>query len=220
MYKEIFIFAFLVISCNQNNQQNKQVVVEEKKTCIVPDGKYPVQDATFNKTKGTYELLLLGTPSCWKQPATVSDIELGRIDESENEKAVLKFVGGKATNLLIAKDYTLKTVETIVENGKEKVTESSSWAPFLSGAAGGLVGGVVGNVIADKMRSKNEPPPQMPTTNSRDLNQGANAPKPVQKNFFQSKDSKQQPHNTKIYKNGSRQAKSGSSGGFFKKKRR
>ena len=213
MKKRNWIFFILLVGC-QKPPFEKQTT---ESTCILHDGKYPVQSATYNKTKSSYELFTLNTPSCWSQPATASGITLGRLEESENEQALLEVINNKPSALLVSSTFKLMVVETIVENGAEKTTPPSAWTPFLSAAAGGIAGGIIANKMAD--RAERNSASDSNSTKSRLSTDQKSAKTEAQdtskeRAFFKSKKG-----TTKIYQKGNRRNAT-SSNGFFKKKRK
>lgn len=214
----IFMIIIYTYGCQPNLNQN-QLTSHSNEQCIVSDGQYVVQNATYNKTKNSYELFVLNLPTCVKQPLLVTGLKLGRLnkDQEKNEKALLHVSEGTPKELFIAQDYTLQMVETISSNGREQTTEPSLWSPFLSGAAGGMIGGVLAGAVADKLSKKT--PSASPTKNETD------SPRPTTEtatkkgsNFFKNKDTATSKSGTTIYQKGRRRAKANS--GFFNKRRR
>ena len=186
MLRNLVLASMLFTGCfqapsdlNQPSDQFSQSAPSATTTrsCDLPAGKYAIQDAVYNKTKKTYQVMLLGAPSCAEQPAVLSNVALGRIEEGEKEDAVLMVSSANGFQILMAKNYQMKMVETQMQNGVEVTSEPSLWSPLLSGAAGAIVGSVVGGAIANKMMDRKNKPQQ--PIEQKSYNTGANASKAV-----------------------------------------
>ena len=202
----------LVSSCFRNpeegahlSSQDAAEIPPSSKPCQLVDGAYPIQELTFNKTKASYHVIILNAPACMKQPLTLPQLPLGRLEASDQEKAKLTVVNQSPEKILIAPDFKMNVVESIVKNGVESTTEPSPWSPLLSGAAGAVIGGAVGGAIANKMmerRATPQPPSQIESANSP--SQSFNRTEPSSP--------------TTTYQKGQRNTRT--KGSFFKKKRR
>ena len=112
------------------------------------DGKYAVQQATYDDGTGVYTVFLLNTT-----PPTFRDtaLQMARLtpeEEKAGEKGYLKVDGGKAS-LHIPEKFQISYVHNVTEEKtnpqtgqKETVVvrqESSFWTPFLGAMAGNMV---------------------------------------------------------------------------------
>ena len=60
----------------------------QEDSCILEKRMYPVQFAKRDNTLETYELTLLGTPVCFKNPLVLENVRLGRLDQSKTKEKV------------------------------------------------------------------------------------------------------------------------------------
>ena len=67
-----FIALILLSGCFQNSNSGGKVELNQEsqaiQTCSLPKGSFPLQNVVFDKTKKSYELMVLGVPSCVVQP--------------------------------------------------------------------------------------------------------------------------------------------------------
>ena len=115
------------------------------------DGKYPVQQATYDDVSGEYNLMLLNTPP-GKPPVLKTDqLQMARIDEesaTQGEKTYLQ-VENKQPVMYLTEDFKIEYVHNVTETKEDPRTgqpqtvvvrrESSFWTPFAGAIAGQMV---------------------------------------------------------------------------------
>jgi hypothetical protein len=112
------------------------------------DGKYDVQQATYDDGTGAYTVFLLNTTPPTFRDTAVQMARLTPEEEKAGEKGYLKVEGGKAS-LHIPEKFQISYVHNVTEEQtnpqtgqKETVVvrqESSFWTPFLGAMAGNMV---------------------------------------------------------------------------------
>ncbi|MGA7954928.1 MAG: hypothetical protein WCA07_15560 [Gloeobacterales cyanobacterium] len=121
---------------------------QQQATTKLADGKYDVQQATYDDGTGVYTVFLLNsTPPTFRDPA----LQMARLtpeEEKAGQKGYLKVEGGKAS-LHIPEKFQISYVHNVTEEKtnpqtgqKETVVvrqESSFWTPFLGAMAGNMV---------------------------------------------------------------------------------
>lgn len=119
------------------------------------DGKYPVQQASYDDSDGTYTLLLLNTKPGESSAFRNQNLPMARLTDEEiaaGEKSYLKVEKGEPA-LYLAEDFRVEYVHNVTttepnpQTGQPEVVvvrrESSFWQPF----AGALAGQIVGNLL-------------------------------------------------------------------------
>jgi len=119
------------------------------------NGKYPVQQATYDDIDGNYTLMLLNTPPGQAAILETNNLQMARLtDEQLNagEKSYLNVEQGQAT-LYLTEDFKIEYVHNVTENqvnpqtGQQEVVvvrqEPSFWSPF----AGALAGQAIGSLL-------------------------------------------------------------------------
>lgn len=119
------------------------------------DGKYTVQQATYNDANGEYSLFLLNTPPGTPSAFQTTDLQMAQLTDAEvsaGQKDYLQVEGGKAA-LHLSKDSKLEYVHNVTETKNDPQTgqpqtvvvrqESSFWTPF----AGAIAGAAIGNLL-------------------------------------------------------------------------
>jgi hypothetical protein len=122
---------------------------------VIADGKYAVQQATYNDGDGEYTLFLLNTPPGTSATFRTDNLQMAQLTPEEvsaAEPAYLQ-VQNKQAALHVPKDFKLEYVHNVVEQAQNPQTgqveqrvvrqESNFWSPF----AGALAGQVVGNLL-------------------------------------------------------------------------
>ncbi len=116
------------------------------------DGKYPVQQASYNDGDGEYTLFLLNnTPPTYK----TEKLQMARLTDEQikaGEKSHLKVENGQ-TSLFITEDFKIEYVHNVTktqnnpQTGQQETVivrqENSFWAPF----AGALAGQAIGSLL-------------------------------------------------------------------------
>jgi hypothetical protein len=125
----------------------------------IADGKYPVQQATYNDANGEYSLMLLNTPAGTPPAYRTTNLQMARLTDEEvkaNEKAYFKSENGQ-TSLHIPQDFKIEYVHNVTQTQtnaqtgqKETVVvrrESNFWAPFAGAVAGQIAGQAISNAL-------------------------------------------------------------------------
>jgi hypothetical protein len=125
----------------------------------IADGKYPVQQATYNDANGEYTLMLLNTPAGTPPVYRTTNLQMARLTEEEikaSEKTYFKSENGQVS-LHMPEDFKIEYVHNVTETQtnpqtgqKETVVikqESSFWKPFAGAVAGQVAGQVISNML-------------------------------------------------------------------------
>ena len=121
----------------------------------ISDGKYPVQQATYDDASGEYSLMLLNTPPGTPPLFQTAQLQMARIDEEEaanGEKTYLQVDGGQPL-MYLTEDFKIEYVHNVTETRTDPQTgqpqtvvvrrESNFWTPF----AGALAGQAIGSML-------------------------------------------------------------------------
>ncbi|NEO99703.1 MAG: hypothetical protein F6K58_13690 [Symploca sp. SIO2E9] len=119
------------------------------------DGKYPVQQATYDDGDGQYSLMLLNTPAGTPPVFSTANLQMARLTEEEvaaGEKTYLK-VDDNQPVMYLTEDFKIEYVHNVAETqtnpqtGQQETVivrqQSSFWAPF----AGALAGQALGSLL-------------------------------------------------------------------------
>jgi hypothetical protein len=122
---------------------------------MIADGKYDVQQATYNDGNGEYTLFLLNTPPNTSATFRTTKLQMAQLtpeEASANQAPYLQVKDGQ-TALHIPKDFKIEYVHNVVEQAQNPQTgqveqrvvrqESNFWSPF----AGAIAGQIVGNML-------------------------------------------------------------------------
>jgi hypothetical protein len=125
----------------------------------IADGKYPVQQATYNDGNGEYTLMLLNTPAGTPPVYRTTNLQMARLTDEEvkaNEKTYFKSENGQVS-LHMPEDFKIEYVHNVTQTQtnpqtgqKETVVvkrESNFWAPFAGSVAGSLAGQAIGSML-------------------------------------------------------------------------
>ncbi len=136
-----------------SNAENRQG------TTTIADGKYDVQQATYNDGNGDYTLFLLNTPPGTSATFRTTKLQMAQLTPEEvtaAQKPYLQVKDGQAA-LHIPPDFKLEYVHNVVEQAQNPQTgqveprvvrqESNFWSPFAGAIAGQVAGQVVGNLL-------------------------------------------------------------------------
>lgn len=117
----------------------------------LPDGKYPVQQATYNDGDGEYSLMLLNTSAGQSPMFRATNLPMARLTDEEvnaGQKSYLKVENGQPS-LHLTEDFKIEYVHNVTETqtnpqtGQREVVvvrqESNFWTPFLGAVAGQAV---------------------------------------------------------------------------------
>lgn len=120
------------------------------------DGKYPVQQATFDDGTGEYTLFLLNN-----NPPTfrTENLQMARLTDEQikaGEKSFLQVQNGQPS-LYLTEDFKIEYVHNVTETqtnpqtGQQETVvvrrENGFWAPFAGSVAGSLAGQAIGNML-------------------------------------------------------------------------
>ncbi|MEN9566847.1 MAG: hypothetical protein RLZZ69_2043 [Cyanobacteriota bacterium] len=121
----------------------------------ISDGKYPVQQATYDDVSGEYSLMLLNTPAGTPPVLQTDQLQMARISEEEvakGEKTYLQ-VENQQPVMYLTEDFKIEYVHNVTETRNDPQTgqpetvvirrESSFWTPF----AGALAGQAIANIL-------------------------------------------------------------------------
>lgn len=119
------------------------------------DGKYPVQQATYNDVDGQYSLMVLNTPPGSPPVFSTTNLQMARLTEEEvaaGEKTYLKIDDNQPV-MYLTEDFKIEYVHNVAETqtnpqtGQQETVivrqQSSFWAPF----AGALAGQALGSLL-------------------------------------------------------------------------
>ena len=133
-----------------SNNTNQQPIAE---------GKYPVQQATYNDANGEYSLMLLNTPAGTPPVYRSTKLQMARLTDEEikaGEKTYFKSEKGDVS-LHMPEDFKVEYVHNVTQTQtnpqtgqKETVVvkqESSFWKPFAGAVAGQVAGSVISNML-------------------------------------------------------------------------
>ncbi|MGV2826925.1 hypothetical protein [Myxosarcina sp. GI1(2024)] len=121
----------------------------------ISDGKYPVQQATYDDATGEYSLMLLDTPPGTSPVLRTDKLQMARLSDDElakDEKTYLKVEGDRPV-MYLTEDFKIEYVHNVTETVKNPQTgqpetvivrrESNFWTPF----AGALAGQALGSLL-------------------------------------------------------------------------
>jgi hypothetical protein len=136
------------------NQSNRPANTNRAQTPL-PDGQYPVQQATFDDGTGEYAVAALNTPPGVPSTLRTDNLQLARLTDEEvkaGQKAYLKVEKGQPS-LHIPEDFKIEYVHNVTEQQTNPQTgrtetvvvrqEPSFWSPF----AGALAGQAIGSLL-------------------------------------------------------------------------
>ncbi len=152
------------VSCGSNNESktnpsNPSVLSTKNVGAKLGDGKYEVQQATYNDGNGEYAVMLLNTPAGSPPVFRNTNLQMARLTDEEiaaKEKAYLKIENGQAAmhipeDFKIGYERSVAQEQTNPQTGqKETVVRREGggfWAPFAGSVAGSLAGQAIGNAI-------------------------------------------------------------------------
>jgi hypothetical protein len=150
-------------SQGQNNQPTTSIqsptISNNTTQKPIADGKYPVQQATYNDANGEYTLMLLNTPAGTPPVYRSTNLQMARLTDEEvkaSEKTYFKSEKGQVS-LHMPEDFKIEYVHNVTQSQtnpqtgqKETVVvkqESSFWKPFAGAVAGQVAGQVISNMF-------------------------------------------------------------------------
>jgi hypothetical protein len=127
------------------------------------DGKYQVQQGTYNDGDGEYSLMLLNTPAGMPPAFRTDKLQMARLSDDEikaGEKTYLE-VKGKDAVMYLTEDFKFEYVHNVTETQSNPRTgetqtvvvrqQSSFWTPFA--------GAIAGQIVADMLFPRYYVPP-------------------------------------------------------------
>jgi hypothetical protein len=162
----VLLLGFTTVACGGAPQQSAQGGGQlattapvssspAKAASTIADGKYDVQQATYNDGNGEYTLFLLNTPPNTSATFSTTKLQMAQLtpeEASANQSPYLQVKDGQ-TALHIPKDFKIEYVHNVVEQAPNPQTgqveqrvvrqESNFWSPF----AGAIAGQVIGNML-------------------------------------------------------------------------
>jgi len=121
----------------------------------INDGKYPVQQATYDDVSGEYSLMLLNTPAGSPPVLQTTQLQMARIGEEDlaNGETTYLQVENNQPVMYLTEDFKIEYVHNVTETANDPQTgqtqtvvvrrESSFWTPF----AGALAGQAIGSML-------------------------------------------------------------------------
>lgn len=151
-----------VTACTRRPEEAATTTSAAREACALPPGKYGVQSVTHHSGEGVYKLYLLDTPACVAQPVALERVRLSRLaTEPGKKEARLEMATNEDPVLQLTEDFKIDLVNAVVENGQVVREESSSWLPFVAGAAGAAVAGMALSSMFNRPQYY-MPPPHKP----------------------------------------------------------
>jgi hypothetical protein len=136
-----------------------QSIPGQQGATAIADGKYDVQQATYNDGNGAYTLFLLNTPPGTAATFRSTALQMAQLTPEEvsaSQKAYLQVKDGQAS-FHMPQDFKLEYVHNVVEQSQNPQTgqveprvvrqESNFWSPFAGALAGQVAGQVVGSLF-------------------------------------------------------------------------
>jgi hypothetical protein len=170
----VLLLTWTTVACGsappqQSAQGGGQLALQtqspgKKDATVIADGKYDVQQATYNDGNGEYTIFLLNTPPN-VSPVRTNKLQMAQLTAEETAAAQNPYLQVKAGQpaLHIPKDFKLEYIHNVVESVQNRQTgeveqrvvrnESNFWSPF----AGVIAGQVIGNMLS---RPRYYVPPQ------------------------------------------------------------
>lgn len=134
---------------------NKNTSTAPAAPTSISDGKYPVQQATYDDVSGEYSVMLLNTPPGTPPVLQTAQLQMARISEEEaaqGEKTYLQVDNGQPA-MYLTEDFRIEYVHNVTETRNDPQTgepqtvvvrrESNFWTPF----AGALAGQAIGSLL-------------------------------------------------------------------------
>jgi hypothetical protein len=119
------------------------------------DGKYPVQQATYDDVNGEYTIMLLNTPPGTPPVYRTTNLQMARLTDAEmqaGQKSYLSSEGGQPV-LHLSEDFKIEYVHNVTETqtnpqtGQQETVvvrqQSGFWAPFAGAIAGQAIGSLL-----------------------------------------------------------------------------
>ncbi|WP_373547885.1 hypothetical protein [Chamaesiphon sp.] len=155
------------VACGSGNENRSTQGQDRSNTSVsnntnqkpIADGKYPVQQATYNDANGEYSLMLLNTPAGTPPVYRSTNLQMARLTDEEvkaSEKAYFKSEKGQVS-LHVPEEFKIEYVHNVTQSQTNPQTgqqenvvvkrESSFWTPFAGSVAGSLAGQAIGSML-------------------------------------------------------------------------
>jgi hypothetical protein len=135
----------------QQNSNNKTALSSSQ----LSNGKYPIQQATYNDGDGEYTLMLLNTPPGSSPVFRTDKLQMARLTDEQIKKGEKTYldVNGNQAVMYLTEDFKIEYVHNVAQTqtnpqtGQQETVivrqESSFWTPF----AGALAGQALGSLL-------------------------------------------------------------------------
>lgn len=147
--------ALTLVGCGGQSTENRSSTSKPSATVTeskLPDGRYNVQNVTYEDAGGSYEIFLLNPPAGSKPIFTSKSVQMAQIDDAgvkAGTKTYLEIKGG-TPSLYLLPDFKVAYTHNVTEERKDPSTgqaqtvvvrqESSFWTPFVASMAGAAIG--------------------------------------------------------------------------------
>ena len=151
----ICLLSITTVACGGGANQTQSVNTPPKIENTISNGRYPVQQATFDDTDGVYSLMLLNTPAGASPTYRTDKLQMARLTDEEiknGEKTSVQINGDQA-EMYLTEDFKIEYVHSVTETQENPQTgqrenvvvrrESNFWSPF----AGALAGQALGSLL-------------------------------------------------------------------------
>jgi hypothetical protein len=161
--KILAVFLSVTLCWTTVTYSSSADVTDTPTAAQLSDGKYPVQQGTYNDGNGEYALMLLNTPAGTPPIFRTEALQMARLSDDEikaGEKTYLQ-VDGKDKVMHLTEDFKFEYVHNVTETktnpdtGETKTVivrqQSSFWTPFA--------GAIAGQIVADLLFPRYYMPP-------------------------------------------------------------
>ncbi len=153
----ILLLSVITVGCGDSpsSPSSNQTKAPTTQVKAVTNGRYPVQQATYDDGAGIYTLMLLDTPPGQPSSYRTDNLRMARISDDNLAKGVKPYVEiqGNEAELYLSEDFKIEYVHNVTETQTDPNTgesrpvvvrrESSFWSPF----AGALAGQALGSLL-------------------------------------------------------------------------
>lgn len=149
------VLCWTTVACSSSSQSEPKVNNNAPSATRLSNGRYPVQQATYNDADGEYTLMLLNTPAGSPPTFRTAALQMQRLSDEEvaaKQDTYLEVNGDRAV-MHLSEDFKFEYVHNVTENRTNSETgqqetvvvrqQSSFWAPF----AGALAGQALGSLL-------------------------------------------------------------------------
>lgn len=149
----VITLSWTTFACSaptSNAVRNNSTPTPQLSRAPLSDGKYPVQQATYDDINGEYNLLLLNTPAGVPPQFSTADLQLARLTDEQiqaGESTYLEVTNNQPV-MYLSEDFRIEYVHNVTETQTNPQTgqpetvivrrESNFWTPFAGAFAGQL----------------------------------------------------------------------------------